>query len=379
VTPTVSALLVTTHPVAPPWDSADKHIAAALIRHAAGPSLANFGRAARPTPLAGARRLPMLSRRGKPQAPELLQAAVLGTAIQPAFDLVHAVVSVGPGFRRLVQAWRALPRRLRPPLVHTVPGVADLAGFAVRDDRTQVVALSQRTADLLRQAGAADVAVIEAGIDTVLWPLLEPPDTGRTTVLFAGHCDADGGLDTAIDGVARAAREDGDVDLLLALRHRPGRSASREQAAARGRAIAAGIPRVEVHGENAPMRELVRRASVVVLPGKRLHGKADVPFVVLESLSSGRPVILGDLPEYDGLGDVVDRIPAGSAEALGAAVLESARAPSRRREAARRVVEQRYSERAMAGRYVELYGQVLERWGRERPRGGDPDTARRRT
>jgi glycosyltransferase involved in cell wall biosynthesis len=90
-------------------------------------------------------------------------------------------------------------------------------------------------------------------------------------------------------------------------------------------------------------------------------------------------VILGDLPEYDGLGDVVDRIPAGSAEALGAAVLESARAPSRRREAGRRVVEQRYSERAMSGRYVELYGQVVERWGRDRPRGGDPDTARRRT
>ena len=363
----LAALLVTTHPVAPPWDSADKHIAAAILRHADGTSLTYFGRAGqRVARTEGARRLPMVSLHGKPAAAELFQAALLGTLLQPGFDLVHAVISVGPGFGRLVRAWRLVPRRFRPPMIHTAPGIANPAAFASRDERTVVVALSERSASVLRSAGAREVVVIEPGIDLRAWPLLEPARQERTTVLFAGHCDRDGGLDTAIDGVAAAQRRGEDVELLLALRHRPGRSAAREQQEARARAAAAGLDRVEVHGENAPMPELIGRASLVVLPGTRLHGKADVPLVVLESLASGRPVVLGDLPEFEALGDAVVRIPAGDPEALGTAIAELAAAPADGGEVGRRLVERRYSEAAMAAAYLALYARVAEEFPRRR-------------
>jgi glycosyltransferase involved in cell wall biosynthesis len=369
----LSALLVTSHPVAPPWDSADKHVAAAILRHPGDVALTYFGRAGHRRGVDAGRRLPLLSRRGKPGTLEQLQALLIGTSLQPAFDVVHAIVTVGPGFGRLVRAWRLVPPALRPPLVHTVPGVGSPAAFAVRDERTTVVAFSERTATVLRDRGASDVVVIEPGIDLDAWPLLEPPAPGPVRILFVGHDDPEGGLQTAIAGAAVAASHGTDVELLLALRTRPPRGAATAASAARAAAARAGLDRVDVHGEGADVQGLLRRASVLVLPGTRLHGKADIPIVVLEALASGRPVVLGDLPEFVALGDAVERVPAGDADSLAAAIRRVADPEPARRAAGRRLVEERYSERAMAARYLDLYRQVAERGAhgvRRRPRMG---------
>lgn len=355
-------LLLTSHPLSPPWDSADKQLAVSLAQRLEGYRFTAFRRAGHPLDLATGRSIPIWSRDGRPGFLERAQAGLAGLALEPTVDLVHAVLTIGPGFSRLSAIRRRLPAPLRRPVIHTVPGVRDRSDLDGASRLGLTVALSEATASLLRDAGFSDVRVVPPGIPLERWPVAERSHQNPGLILFAGHHDPDAGAEDAIRGVAAATSRARPLKLVLAMRTRLGQDASREDERLRCVARAAGVAELELHGHVTEMASLIRSSSLVLFPGRSLAGKADVPLVLLEAMASGRPVVVSDLPEFSRLGDAVTRVPVGDGRALGQAISLLLNEPERWHEkaaAGRVLVEQRFSDEVMASRYAGLYEEAL--------------------
>jgi glycosyltransferase involved in cell wall biosynthesis len=355
-------LLVTSHPLSAPWDSADKQLAVSLARRLDGYRFTVFSRAGHSLDLASARRVPIWSRDGRPGRLERAQVAVAGLGLEPTVDLVHVIVTIGPGFSRLSSWRRRLPTWVRRPLIHTVPGVRDPRHLQRSHPLGLTVALSEATASLLRAADFADVRVVPPGIPLQRWPFTESFPRNPPMILFAGHHDRDAGAEDAIRGVAAATAAERPLRLVLAMRARLGQDARREYERLHDVAGAAGLVDFELRGDVADMPALIRASSLVVFPGRSLAGKADIPLVLLEAMASGRPVVVSDLPQLAALRDAAIRVPVANPEALKAAINLLLDQPERWQDHARRgrsLVEERFSDHAMAGRYTELYEEAF--------------------
>jgi len=102
-------LLMTSHPIGG-RDGADKELAFAIANGVADVNFTWFGRsgARRREPLSGGRRIPLLSVDGMPGPLERTQAGAWGLALEHRVDLLHAVMTIGPGFARFtrLRLWR---------------------------------------------------------------------------------------------------------------------------------------------------------------------------------------------------------------------------------------------------------------------------------
>ncbi|MER5708676.1 glycosyltransferase family 4 protein [Streptomyces sp. NPDC042898] len=301
----------------------------------------------------------ILSRDGVPHIPQRIQAALAGAVFARRVDLVHAFLTVGRTF--------PVFSRLRPlllggrPVVHTVPGVMDSRFLTHTRPLGTTVALSESMARRLRAADFGDVRVIPPMIDLDAWPYLPRP-RGYPVVLFAGHHDPRGGAEAAIDAAAEAWREGARFRLVLAMRGRPGQHPTLLNEALRERAGAAGLPDVEVKGYVEDMRALIATIHVLLFPPTVLGGKADIPLTVLQSLASGRPAVLSDLPQFADFGHAVLRAPTGDARRTGqqlAWLLDQPRSWDVLAERGRSLVEDHFGPERFAARYAALYRELL--------------------
>ena len=120
--------------------------------------------------------------------------------------------------------------------------------------------------------------------------------------------------------------------------------------------------RIELPGVVSEPEQLLRRASVLALPS-RTEG---FPNVVLEAMANGTPVVataVGGVPEVVADGVTGRLIAAGDMTAFGRALVETlsdpAAAESRAR-AARKVVEDEYSVKAVTAMWSQLYAELAE-------------------
>lgn len=101
-------------------------------------------------------------------------------------------------------------------------------------------------------------------------------------------------------------------------------------------------------------------ADIVTFPVADMHGKFDVPLVILEAYACGRPVILSDLPLFGEFSNphISATIPRNDGDALWSAI-QSLRADEAKRKAlgrsARAFVERSFDLKETAGTYSELY------------------------
>ena len=101
-------------------------------------------------------------------------------------------------------------------------------------------------------------------------------------------------------------------------------------------------------------------ADIVTFPVADMHGKFDVPLVILEAYACGRPVILSDLPLFGEFSNphISATIPRNDGDALWSAI-RSLRADEAKRKAlgasARAFVERSFDLKETAETYSELY------------------------
>jgi glycosyltransferase involved in cell wall biosynthesis len=206
-------------------------------------------------------------------------------------------------------------------------------------------------AGLKREAPQARIAVEHPGLDlSAFTPAPPPPGDRPVRFLFVG---------------ARFERKGG-LDLIEALK--PQLAAGRACLDVVSPDNLSAHPGIAVHrlDKDAPrLRELFQRCDVFCLPS---YGDA-APWVVLEAMACGRPVIgsrTGAIPEFLDAGRAGVIVGAGDVRALREAAEGLIAEPSLRLrlgEAARRRCELHYDARANTGRLVELLAHVGARSG----------------
>lgn len=354
-------MLLTSHPLEG-RDGADKQLAVAIATGSAETEFTWFGRTRSSRPaLSSGRRIPVVSRHGSPGVLERTQIALASPMLTRSVDLVHAVFTIGPGFRLLSRTGLvALGGR---PVIHTVPGVANPRHLKGATALGLTVALSETTAVQLRSAGFPDVRVVPPAVPLADWPQQPRPVGAVPVVVYAGHFDLGGGMHEAILTAGLAARTGARFRLVLAMRARPRENHRRLAGDALELARTQGLDEVSVFGRVDDMGSLLTSASVLLFPAASLAGgKADVPITVLEAMATGRPVIVSDLPQFAGLGDAVLRVPVGDVDAAAQrllAVLEDAVTWQTTVERGRAAVERSFDPARMACSYEQLYREVL--------------------
>ncbi|MEU0201160.1 MULTISPECIES: glycosyltransferase [unclassified Streptomyces] len=294
-----------------------------------------------------------------PRGPERLQAALAASVLARRTDLVHAILTIGgtyPLFSRLRRGLLGAG-----PVIHTVPGVMDTGLLERARPLGVTVALSEATARQLRTAGFGDVRVIPPTIPLDRWPW-RPRAQGPRVVLFAGHHDPEGGVQEAIAAAAQAHRSGARFRLVLAMRARPGQDRWALDRELRALAAREGLPELDVLGHVPDMPGLLAASDVLLFPPRALGGKADVPFIVLEALATGRPVVLSDLPEFAALGAAAPRAPVGDRVRTAELLMRLLEEPRRWEMLARRgraTVEERFGPDQFRTQYERLYQESL--------------------
>lgn len=358
--------LLTSHPVAPPWDSGDKNMARTLLLSDAGVEYVFVGDRADPSPWPPQHQ--RMARRYRSDQPTGREKARLLSWLllhPPECDVVHSVVSFQP-HKATQGVLSALPLIRNRPLVVTCPTSSLPMGLLRRAQAA--VALTHRTAQVLRDAGIGPVHRIPPGVDLARF---EPAPTedgaamlgiepGRY-LLFAGHHDPGGGLDGALVVTSRLRARGVEASLLLALRNRPGEDAGARRKELHARITELGLDGCVVElGARANMRAAILASSVLLFQPARLGMKMELPLTLLEGLACGRPVVVSDEAGLVELADSSAAVWVGSPDDaslmdhLERLFLDAGHA-AECAYAARRLASTRYSAEAMVGAYAELY------------------------
>ncbi len=326
-------------PLDPPWTDGSKNLARDLVQNARRTRFQVFGALGHANVAAS---VPM---GGGAYAPRVLDnARVLLHLLRPGLPrLHHFFFAPNPRTHAVASALYAVRRNFR--VVHSVVSAPSGSPRYFADAH---VAVSRWTAERLQRAGARDVRVIPPGLPDHT-PLATGDraglglSTGARLVLFAGDLTEGGGAEAVANAVLRTP----DSVLVLACRPKGAGFAARE-----ARLMARLGSRAVSLGTVGDMPRLLASVDVVALPATDLHGKVDLPLVLLEAMQQGRPVVVaggGPLEELAGDGvAVVEPTP----DALAAALVAPPRGDGRAR------VARDYSAVAMADAYERLYDEL---------------------
>lgn len=363
--------LVTAGPVSPPWDGGDTNLARTLVSADMGVDFVFLGDHGDTTPLReGHLRRELRFATGVPTAREQLRIFTWLSRERAQVDLVHLVITFGRSRLKEV-ALCALPLLRRHPLVLTCPN----SGYLPRrllGRASAVVALSRRTETRLRRMGLPAVHRIPPGIDLERFRPGPEAVAQRTlglppapSLLFAGHYDHGGGLECAIDVLHRLRPQIPSLRLLAAMRDRPGTAAVQERARILARVEALGLADAVVELGGAADMPLALQACRAVLFQPAWTGrKMDLPMVLLEALSTGRPIVVSPTGALDELADGTPAVAVepsgerGTVEHLERLFTEPAYAEAAS-VAARRLATRRYSAEGMVAAYTNLYADLL--------------------
>ena len=390
--------IITSVPMAPPWDQGDKNLAYAL------------------TQALNQHRFRILTQRGGPvpsganldtvpiyrsRRPSLLQKAFVylqmlasypANGIPPPdslshgnLDIYHLIYQPTP-LSASIGKW--LPAFQRTPILHTVPSVSTgqtLHRGLFFSDR--LVALSRYAQNCLESMGFNNVTHIPVGIEVSSWSGLGAHAratkarlglSGHPVVLYPGHYTSGYGLEILLRAMPEVVTRIPEVKFIIACRMRSPGDRQREAA------FKAEINRLGLAGNVfmqysvTDMRTLIGASDLTILPLLTMRDKIDTPTTLLESLAAGVPVIISNLPPMNELltrhpgvwgdaagqtsaSDVGLAIPPADAGALAQAILDLlGNTDLRERMGARgqKLVQEKYNILSVARQYEKLYREL---------------------
>lgn len=300
-------------------------------------------------------------------------------------ELHHFLFSPNPTTSTAIKA--AL-RWSRKPALHTVPSQptadGDLGRLMVAET---TVCVSESTAILLQSSGIAGVRVIRPGVALPPRPAdrmacrqrLADNAASRAwatgwgdapVMLYAGDLEFSDGAEVFASAARALKSRQPDLRFVFACRAKTPAANGRLQALKRRIASAGLTARTTFLGAIPEFHTLLGAVDAVVMPVDSLYAKVDTPYVLLEAMALGRPVIVSNLPplqELAALGDGTVVVPKGDPEATADAMARLAADPddaARLGERARATIAASFSLTRMARAYETLYDELLTRHGR---------------
>ncbi len=232
-----------------------------------------------------------------------------------------------------------------------------------------VVALSEHTRGRLVGAGVSAARI------RVIPPCARAPATGHDAaevrrrfdmgdgpvVLYPGDYEISQGAQT-VAGAARAILEAvPDARIVFACRKKTPAADQAQKVVEQELAREGAAHRTRHLGEVKDMSELLAVASVVAFPVDDLYGKVDLPLVLLEAMALGLPIVVARGGPLEAL-DFARFVEPGDERALASHVIELLRdveAARRLGAEAKRVYDARYTPKAVAAAYDDLYAELL--------------------
>lgn len=375
-------LLVSSVPLAAPWNGADKNLARLLATHDQNNAYIVQSDCFEPWP---DDRIKVVRERMASPLPsngQKLRSMAFMLKYTRQAHLIHIVASVrrpSPLVGPFLLFWKRLSGR---PLIHTALSVGDEAVRAAHFPADVTVVITEHDRARLKGAGVGRVERLAPPLN---WASLEPktaPDEasarlrlGENAILYAGHYGPYGGVAECIEAFARLPGSlNGTVGtgtvgtgtvgtgavLVLACRTFPDQDPEVEAERARGLAASLGVEeRVRIVGEVDDMAALIKACAITVLLPTRMEGKMAIPQVLLESLALGRPIVTGSEPPLrealfgGGLAVKPGDIP-GLADALSK-LLQDAWLRKQLGKAGREKVRQQCSPEKAVQKYQRLY------------------------
>jgi glycosyltransferase involved in cell wall biosynthesis len=370
-------VLFVSKPIAPPWNDGSKNLVRDVAEHLvrARPTVLTTPSA---PPLAPRVLVePLYSGSGR-FAPSVMANARVAArlAVGDPHDVWHFVFAPNP----LSSSVAAVARRLRRTggwrgkVVQTVASAPrsfdGVARFVFGD---AVVALSEHTRGRLLAAGVTGRAL------RVIPPCARAPRVlseeekrevrarfelgDGPIVLYPGDYEVSQGAQTvaaAAPAILGASRE---ATLVFACRKKTA-AASGAQALVEAELERVGLRRRTRHlGEVSDMAALLAVATVVAFPVDDLYGKVDLPLVLLEAMALGVPIVVAQGGPLEAL-DFAPSVAPGDRAGLADRVVELLTDDAARRqlgEEGQRAYQARYTPRAVAAAYDDLYAELLGR------------------
>jgi len=358
--------LFVSKPLSSPLTDGTQVLVSHLVRHLEDRfRVSYFGEPDRPL-RAGLRGEALRARHMGHAPPLLAKLQMLATLVKPQYRRtpLHFFFTPNAATSSIV----ALLKRVSPhrPIVQSLMSSHDAARHArLLQSLDAVVVLSRHARDQLVAAGvpAARVHCIYPAVDE---PPRRDPQLPSWRVLYAGDLD-----ERVIDRLANVMRAlesaPGPWTLTIACRPKSPRDAEHRHRLQKLLAPQIEAGRAEVLGEIGNMRALLRDTALQVFVADHVARKVDLPFVLLEGLAAGVPLVALDFPPLNEIfalarehGLNVGRLvaPAGG----GAAIEDAVRAALTERgfllragKQGRTLAQLEFSLPAMVRRYGALY------------------------
>jgi glycosyltransferase involved in cell wall biosynthesis len=236
----------------------------------------------------------------------------------------------------------------------------------------RVVALSPWTRERLVASGVDESRVVV--VPPPLRPLERPSterleqaratlelDRGKRVVLFPGDAEPGGGLQTLAEAIPKVLRRVPETVVVIACRPKTPRAAEEVDRARRTLTRAGALAAVRFAGAVDDFHALLAVSDLCVLPASTLYAKVDYPYALLEAMSLGAPVVVG---QGTAIGDLIERegggraVPSRAPRALAGAMcelLDSGERLAERGAEARSLVSGLCDPVAIAEQYEELF------------------------
>jgi glycosyltransferase involved in cell wall biosynthesis len=165
------------------------------------------------------------------------------------------------------------------------------------------------------------------------------------------------------DGVLRYAQDDRthkNIKFIFACRVKNDADQKKKDEVVAKLTQAGIIDRVRFSDTFKDMPKLYNLTDIVLFPAGDMHGKFDIPLVIIEGYACGKPVIVSDLPIFREFTnqDISAIIPAGDSAALWTTIEDLMRDEAKKTalgKSARAFVEQHFDLRNTAREYERLY------------------------